>query len=58
MKTLFCEWTILSGSYKRTFLFNPNRFIWPLINGFRLFPSFPVYHSFACRHIVCLILST
>ena len=30
----------------------------PLINYFRLFPSFPVHLSFACRHFANLILLT
>ena len=36
----------------------PNRFVKPLINYFRLFPSFPMLISFVCRQLFCLILST
>ena len=31
--------------------------VWPLINYFRLFPSLSARLPFACRHLVCLILS-
>ena len=36
----------------------PQSEVRPLINYFRLFPSLSARLSFACRHLVCLILST
>jgi hypothetical protein len=40
-----------------TLYFQPQpEFIKPFIKHFKLFPSLPVHLSFACRHIVCLIL--
>ena len=46
----------ITGGVSLHFTFNPNQFIKPFIKHFKLFQSLPVHLSFACRHIVCLIL--
>ncbi len=46
------------GAFRLLGEFKPQSFIRPLIKYFKLFASFPIHLSFACRHIVCLILLT
>lgn len=47
----------ITGGVSLHFTFNPNQSsLNRLSNIFKLFPSLPVHLSFACGHIVCLIL--